>query len=143
MISYQEYLTRYKTVEQKLDHINMCLIEMVRLLTLMAPSGVSQLPNLIKSTRLVTDTAGVAKAFPRMSAPPGCRFVIRAINAPTANTDVVYIGSSKADAEDTYRAVPLLSGESYVFDLKDTSELWLCSAVAGEGVTIVVEGYSG
>ena len=86
--------------------------------------------------KLTVDSAGTAKQFPKLRIPRGMEVVIEALSD---NSDYVYVGNRKADAEDRARSFPLLPGASIAYEIRRLEQLWLDSVVDEEGVVITVE----
>ena len=80
-------------------------------------------------------TAGTAVQLPSNSVPQDCFVTIK---AKSTNTGTIYIGGSKADAEDTANAFPLSAGEKQDLKIKNSSGIWINASVNGEGVNIII-----
>lgn len=93
-------------------------------------------PVFINAQKAIVTTAGTAVQLPPVIIPYDKEVTIMALSA---NTGTIYVGNSKADAEDTSRSFPLLKSETIEYKIKDLSQLWLNATVSGEGVVWTVE----
>ena len=75
--------------------------------------------------------------------PDGFMLVIKAPKSATGavggTTGTVYVGPSKAEAEDHNVAYPLVKQESIAYGIDDVSSAWVDATVANEGVVWTVE----
>jgi len=75
--------------------------------------------------------AGTAENLTAMDVPDGIYLTIRAL---VGNVGNVYVGSSKANAEDVNKRLTLQPGESSSFKSDDTDLIWIDADNNGEGV---------
>lgn len=82
-------------------------------------------------------TAGVAEQLPDQSIPDGFRAIIA---AKLDNTDEIYIGNSKANAEDAdERFAALKAGDWIALRVRNINQIFVTSVVTGEGISWIVE----
>ncbi len=78
-----------------------------------------------------------------LAIPNGFQLVIKApkkaTGAVAATTGTIYIGSSKANAENHSVAYPLVKQEFIAYGITDVSSVWVDAEVDGEGVVWTVE----
>lgn len=87
----------------------------------------------IVDSRKVVATAGTRVQLASLA----CKEVI--LTAETDNTGIVVVGGSTVVAAlATRTGVPLNAGDSVSFQIDNTSDIWLDSTVATDGVTYVV-----
>jgi hypothetical protein len=75
--------------------------------------------------------AGTAENLTAMDVPDGIYLTIRAL---VGNVGNVYVGNSKANAEDANKRLTLQPGESSSFKADDTDLIWIDADNNGEGV---------
>lgn len=80
--------------------------------------------------------SGTAEVMPTLGIPDGQKVTIRPLNS---NTGLIYLGDTKADAEDTAKRCELDVGESISLMVTNLSLIWIDAAVSGEGVWYAVE----
>lgn len=98
---------------------------------------VKSYPSDIRTMTLTVPTAGTAVQLPLVEILPGMEVQIKAIST---NAGLVYIGNSKAAAEDTKRAWEITATASPIkLKVKNLNELWLNVASAGDGVNWLTE----
>jgi len=142
------------SLDERLDITNLLLLELIKsvnglnvsptvLATIQQTGGsVSGIPVTLENPpfvvarKLVVDTASTGKNFPKTVVPFDFGVVIVAIDT---NVNTVYIGNSKAESEDTSQSFPLSPGKGIEYRVHDISQLWICSASAGDGVYWTVE----
>lgn len=79
---------------------------------------------------------GTAVQCASLVAPVGLGIVVK---AKSNNTDLVYIGSSQANAQNTAKRTTLAAGQAVILFVDDADLVWVDGVVAGEGVETVVE----
>jgi len=151
-MKYENYLKKVKenlnlieqmtgaatSLDERIDFTNKLLIQVVSLLA----EGLGQQitpkenPEGVEAQQKLVTTAGVAEQLPPVNIPFDHEIIIKAL---PANTDTVYIGKSKLDAEDHTKGFPLEAGEGVEYKIRNLSVLWLDVDVAGEGVAWTVE----
>ena len=89
----------------------------------------------ITKTKAVT-TAGTAEQLPDIIVPHEIEVIIQAL---VTNTDSIYVATSKLDAEDSTMRINLEPGDAISLQIDNLSEIWVNSAVDGEGVMWTVE----
>ena len=158
--TYEQYLkevgdnlTRLETamdkvsgLDERVDITNHLLIEISKLLSnmlILLNTVHTHTKELVKpnpfttiTQQKVVPTAGTAIQLPYVEIPRGCEIVIKAL---ATNTGVIYVGNSKANAEDHTMSFPLTAGESIEYKIQNLNEKWIDSAVDGEGVVWSVE----
>lgn len=80
--------------------------------------------------------AGTAVVLGSQAIPADFKVVIGALNT---NAGVVYIGNSKANAEDHTIAVPLLAGQAAIMKIVNTNLVWVDADFNNEGVFYFAE----
>ncbi len=81
--------------------------------------------------------SGVAEQLPSQLIPEGFKVIVA---AKLDNTDVIYIGNSKANAEDAdTRFAALKAGDWIALRVRNLNQIWATSAVTGEGISWIVE----
>ncbi len=83
--------------------------------------------------------AGTAEQLTAQAVPDGFSIFGRAFRR---NTKDVYIGKSKANAEDPTVGSPVEPGGFFKLFLTDTDEIWINSLMTGDGVFWYVEAAS-
>ena len=81
-------------------------------------------------------TAGTAEQLPDVEIPNGFAVVIK---AKSTNTGRIYIGNSKANAEDHSVAFSLGANEWVELKITNLNLVWIDADVDGEGVEYIVE----
>lgn len=84
-------------------------------------------------------TPGTAERCATLEAPAGMAIVVKAMSG---NTDMVYIGNSKANAEGASTRVSLAAGQAVVLYIENADLVWVDAEVAAEGVEVFVEQQS-
>ena len=67
-------------------------------------------------------TASVAEQLPDTAVPYDHEVVILALST---NSGTIYVGNSKADAQDTNKSYPLTAGESIGYKINNVGHLWI------------------
>jgi hypothetical protein len=80
--------------------------------------------------------AGTAEVLGSMSIPPGYALVVAAL--PT-NTGFIYLGTTKANAENASKRVIISAGQAILFYIYNSVLVWIDAAVTGEGVFYYAE----
>lgn len=80
--------------------------------------------------------AGTGVVLGSQAIPADFKVVIGALNT---NTGAIYLGNSKANAEDHTIAVPLLAGQAAAMKITNTNLVWIDADNAGEGAFYFVE----
>lgn len=81
--------------------------------------------------------AGTAVQLPAYSVPDDCQLTVI---AKPGNTGIIYLGNSKANAEDvSLRFDGLAAGLAHSLKVTNTDLVWVDAAVNGEGVSFSVE----
>jgi len=83
--------------------------------------------------------AGTAEQLPSQAIPNGFTLFGRAF---PGNTGTVYIGKSKANAENTDVGSPLEPGAYFTLALTNADEVWVNSVTTGDGIFWYVEAAS-
>jgi hypothetical protein len=83
--------------------------------------------------------AGTGEALAAQAVPDGFTIFGRAFED---NADIVYIGKSKANAEDPNVGSPLNPGDFFTLALTNTNLIWVNSVTTGDGVFWYVEAAS-
>jgi len=82
-------------------------------------------------------TAGTAEQLPDIPVPDGCQPIIL---AKPENTEYIYLGTSKVQAEDSSsRFSRLEAGDSFIRQITNLNIFWIDASVSGEGITFIVE----
>jgi hypothetical protein len=81
--------------------------------------------------QMTVTAAGTAKQLPAMEIPNGIYLTIRALIGNVGN---IYLGSSKANAEDANKRLTLQPSESSSFKMDDTDLAWIDADNNGEGI---------
>ena len=79
---------------------------------------------------------GTAEVLASLVAPTGFAIVVKAMSG---NTELVYIGNSKPNAEGATTRVTLAAGQAVVLLITNANLVWVDAVVAGEGVESFVE----
>lgn len=79
---------------------------------------------------------GTAEQCTALAAPAGQKIVVKAMSG---NTELVYIGNSKANAESTSTRVSLAAGQAAELAIENAELVWVDAVVAGEGIEAFVE----
>lgn len=80
--------------------------------------------------------AGTAEQMTALVIPNGFKAVIRPLNS---NTGLIYLGSSKANAESASARIELDFGEEAAFAVTNLNLIWIDAEISGEGVWYAVE----
>lgn len=80
--------------------------------------------------------AGTGVNLTALAIPPGFKLVIK---GKPLNAGFIWVGNSKANAENHAVAYPLDAGEPLPMNITDASLVWIDADNAGEGVNYVVE----
>jgi len=101
-------------------------------------SGGGAVPNRAAFTtdQLLVAVPGTAQALQAQAVPDGFDIFVEALDG---NTGKVYIGGTKADAENHAKADVLSAGAFRTLALTNTDAIWVDADVAGEGVQWAVE----
>lgn len=83
---------------------------------------------------------GTGEQLPNLAVPQGSSLIVR---ARKSNTQNVYLGSSKANAENHALAFTLAPGEAVSLDIVNASLGWIDADVAAEGVALICEATNG
>ena len=98
-------------------------------------------PTVFTTQQLNVASAGTAQQLGSAPLPDGFKFVVK---AKDGNTQKIYVGFSKADAEDHTAAFILSASQGLIFTLHDPAEVWIDADVNGEGVVVAtIAEYSG
>ncbi len=81
-------------------------------------------------------TPGTAVQCDALVAPVGLGIVVK---AKSDNTELVYVGPSKLDAEDPTKRTSLAAGQAIILYVSNANLVWVDAVVALEGVETVVE----
>ena len=81
-------------------------------------------------------TAGIAEQLLSQAVPNG---FTAAVAAKETNTGLVYIGNSKANAENHAVALPLSSGRVITLKITNLNLIWVDAAVNAEGIDYILE----
>jgi len=100
-----------------------------------AVGGTVNRSSFITGQKTVT-AAGTAEQLPNQAVPDG--FAV-AITAKEANTGLVYVGNSKANAENHAVALPLSSGRTTALKVTNLNLIWIDAAVNAEGIDYILE----
>ncbi len=79
---------------------------------------------------------GTAEQCGALVAPAGKGIVFK---AKDSNTDMVYLGNSKANAESSSVRFGLAAGQSLILIITNANLVWVDAVVAAEGLDIAVE----
>lgn len=79
---------------------------------------------------------GTAEPLETLVIPDGFTLVVRAL---VGNTGNIFLGQTKALAEDAARRLPFSKGNGLTLNIKNTNQVWVDAAVADEGVDFWVE----
>ncbi len=90
----------------------------------------------IKTNQKNVAAAGTAEQLPAQAVPDGFKLVIK---AKKANTDNIFVGGTKADAENAAVNYILEPNESISLAVADFDDVWIDAAVNAEGVELIVE----
>ena len=119
---------------------NSILISMAGLLKEMLeiaiPGLVLKNSPFVSTGQLIVTTAGTAEQLPPVEIPYGKTVAIKALSS---NTDTVYIGNSKLEAEDHSMGFPFEGGEAVELHIDNLHQLWVDADVSGEGISWIVE----
>ena len=131
-------LQEASSLDERIDFTNKLLLQVVSLLVkgLEQPITPKENPERVEALQKLVTTAGTAEQLPDILIPYDHEVIIKAL--PT-NTDTVYLGSSKLDAEDHTKAFPLEAGEGVEYKIKNLSVLWIDADADGEGIVWTVE----
>jgi len=97
--------------------------------------GVGNRASFVTMQKNVT-TAGTGVNVAAQAVPNGFSIVIK---AKKANTKPIWVGNSKANAEDHTIAFSLSPGDELSLQITNTNLIWIDAEVDGEGVEIVTE----
>ena len=106
------------------------------LTTSLGGSPTSTNANSIITHRTKVNIPGQAIQLPNVPVPNGYSI---AIKSPTDNTDYVYIGGTKSDAEDHNSAYILSPGEVISYQVANGNAIWVDVEIADECVNWTVE----
>ena len=133
-------LTKVEEFSGKVDAANSLLLELLKLLSelkfLLKFPVRDENPTEIVSRKKTVTTAGTAEQLPVVEIPRGCKVVIKALSG---NGGIIYVGNSKADAEDTTKSFPLAAGDTVDYMIRNLSQLWINASASGEGVIWTAE----
>ena len=79
---------------------------------------------------------GTAEPLETLVIPDGFALVVRAL---VGNTGNIFLGRTKALAEDTARRLPFSKGNGLTLNIKNANLVWVDSQVVSEGVDYWVE----
>ncbi len=79
---------------------------------------------------------GTAEQCPSLAAPVGLGIVVK---AKSGNEELVYVGSSQANAQNTAKRVSLAAGQAIILYVENANLVWVDAVAAGEGVETAVE----
>ena len=79
---------------------------------------------------------GIAEQLPALAIPDGFNLVVRAL---PGNSDNIYLGKSKADAENADERLTYSKGNGLSLGVSNANLVWVDAAVSGEGVDYWVE----
>lgn len=79
---------------------------------------------------------GTAEQCAALVAPIGLGIVVKAMSS---NEELVYIGSSQLNAQNTAKRVTLAAGQAVILFVENANLIWVDAVAAGEGVETVVE----
>jgi hypothetical protein len=100
-----------------------------------ASSGVGNRSSFTTFQKNVT-TAGTGVNVTAQAVPNGFSVVVK---AKKTNTGLIYVGSSKANAENHAVAFSLAANEDIKLQVTNTNLAWIDSDVSGEGVEVITE----
>lgn len=128
-------------LDERMDVTNKLLIQMVGLLAeglklQVLKAEPENPPYVIAKQKLVT-TAGTAEQLDVVSIPYDHEVVIKALSGNGAA--IIYVGTSKLEAEDHTLSFPLAAGDAIEYKIKNLSQIWIDSSVSGKGITWTVE----
>lgn len=112
------------------------LAEMAYFSQINNPAGEGVKPSGVATFVKVVAAAGTAEQLPSFVVPESGRLAIKALDA---NTGTIYIGDTKADAENTSVAMELTKNQSITLNILNANSLWVNAAVNGEGLAGIVE----
>lgn len=90
----------------------------------------------IKTSQKNVTATGTAEQLPAQAVPDGFKLVIK---AKKANTDNIFVGGTKTDAENAALNYILEPNESISLAVINFDDVWIDAAVNGEGVELIVE----
>ena len=79
---------------------------------------------------------GTAEQCAALVAPVGLGIVVKAMSS---NEELVYVGSSQANAQSTSKRVTLAAGQAIILYVENANLIWVDAVAAGEGVETIVE----
>lgn len=79
---------------------------------------------------------GTAEQLPSVTVPDGFELVVRAL---PGNDGDIYLGNSKANAEDADQRLTFSAGNGPTLKVKNANVIWVDAATSGEGVDYWVE----
>ena len=93
-------------------------------------------PTGFMAQRKIVSSAGTAVRLPSVEIPPDFAVVIKALNT---NQGIIYIGNSKAAAENTFTSFPLMAGQGISYKVDNVNRIWVSSDISDDGVAWTVE----